>query len=178
MNFMKLIFLMTCIFSAKSFAEEKPPKVYIESDRCSYEQKWKAEKDVLLFDKIGGRKKTGVVKKGETVTTLAGERHIVPTPMKVVFQHGDYKVGDQVYLLTPLEEGEQKVWWKGRVITEDVNFLYDTEHNGTCSPPAEKCWGRILGEQSEQRWVKIKQNNGSIGWTKAISDFDNSDLCN
>src|SRR6202035_530960 len=55
--------------------------------------------NAVLFDKVEGTQRVAKVSKGQSVTAVTGEVHLVPAPMKVVVEHGRFHVGDQAYLL-------------------------------------------------------------------------------
>lgn len=69
----------------------EPPAVYVDKGACPGEccafRRWSVLKDAALFDKPGGTRVVGVVKKGEWVKGLTGSIYISPTRLKVVYTH-------------------------------------------------------------------------------------------
>jgi hypothetical protein len=180
MNKILIVFLVLCTMPA--LAKEIPPKVYIDKGACPFEcctyRDWTARKEIQLVAKPGGEKRVATLKKGETVKALTGEVHVVPTPMDVVFEHGRFKVGDRVYLLTYEGEGFQKVWSNGVITSEEVVFAYNLGNDDkSCMKPSADCWGRVQGKQQSTWWVKVQLKSGNVGWTKEADEFDNKDAC-
>jgi len=91
---------------AASGSPQAPPKVFVDPGACPFEcctyRQWTVTSDTALYDRPEGTKPVSNVRKGETVVAIDGEVRVIPTPMRVVFEHGDFRVGDRVYLLTYL----------------------------------------------------------------------------
>jgi hypothetical protein len=148
---------------------------------CIYRQ-WKATSDTILYDLPNGEKSISVVLKGEAVNAIDGEVRVVPTPMRVVFKHEPFRVGETVYLLTYLGEGWMEVWFKGKIGYEEVPFIQSWMPDNsnvwpTCTEPAPDCWGRIEKREPAEWWILIKRRNGQRGWTKQYDHFLAADLC-
>jgi hypothetical protein len=131
------------------------PRVYIDRGACPFEcctyGQWSVLANTVLFDKAEGTQPVAKVSKGQSVTAVTGEVHLVPAPMKVVFEHGRFHVGDQANLLTNEGEGVMKVWLNGAISEEDVWFVGDSKWQDwgdaggkrlTCVHPRKECWGR------------------------------------
>ena len=166
------------------------PKIYIDKGACPFEccsyRQWSVLKDTVLYEHTDGVRPVGKLSKGQSVMAVTGEVHLVPTPIKVVFPHGRFHVGDQAYLLTNEGEGVMKVWLNGTISEENVWFVGDSKWqdwgdvNGTrmtCAHPTKQCWGRIAGVPDAEWWILIKTPAGKLGWTKDHAHFGNQDAC-
>lgn len=166
------------------------PKVYIDKGACPFEcctyRQWSVLDDTVLFDHASGTRPVARLSRGQSVTAVTGEVHLVPTPMKVVFAHGRFHVGDQAYLLTNEGEGMVKVWLKGTISEEDVWFVGDSKWQDwgdaggkrmTCAHPSKQCWGRIGEPPDAEWWILIKTPDGKLGWTTDHDHFGNKDAC-
>jgi hypothetical protein len=174
-------------FCVSAFAA---PQFYIDKGACPFEcctyRQWSVLDDTVLYDHADGARPLARLAKGQSVTAVTGEVHLVPTPLKVVFPHGRFRVGDQAYLLTNEGEGVMKVSMNGTVSEEDVWFVGDSKWqdwgdvNGTrmtCARPTKQCWGRIAKLPDADWWILIKTPAGQLGWTKEYTHFGNQDAC-
>jgi hypothetical protein len=173
-----------------ALAGEPLPKIYIDKGACPFEcctyRRWSVLADTVLFDRPEGTQPVARVLKGQWVTAATGEVHLVPMPMKVVFEHGRFHVGDQAYLLTNEGEGVMKVWRHGAISEEDVWFVGDSKWQDwgnaggrrlTCAHPSKECWGRIEKLPGSDWWILIKTPAGKRGWTREDEHFGNMDAC-
>ena len=166
------------------------PKIYIDKGACPFEcctyRRWSVLADTVLFNRPGGKRPVATVSKGEWVAAITGEVHLVPAPMKVVFDHGRFHVGDQAFLLTNEGEGVMKVWLNGVVSEEDVWFVGDSKWQDwgdvdgkrlTCAHPRKECWGRLEQPPDSTWWIQMKTPAGKLGWTSQYEHFGNMDSC-
>jgi hypothetical protein len=166
------------------------PKMYIDKGACPFEcctyRQWSVLADTVLFNRPGGTRPIAKISKGQWVTAITGEVHLVPALMKVVFEHGRFHVGDQAYLLTNEGEGVMKVLLNGVISEEDVWFVGDSKWQDwddaggkrlTCAHPRKECWGRIERPPDSDWWILIKTPAGKLGWTKEYEHFGNMDSC-
>jgi hypothetical protein len=177
-----MIWLALLLGIATADAKTPPPKVYIDKGACPFEcctyREWTARKEIHLVDRPNGKTEVGVIKAGQPVKAITGEVHAIPHPMDVVFKHGKFKVGERVYLLTYEGEGIQKVWFNGKVTSEEVMFPYNlVNEDKSCQKPSAECWGRLQGKLQSTWWIQIQLENGKAGWTSESHDFDNQDAC-
>jgi hypothetical protein len=181
----------------------KPPSVYVSQGSCPGEccvfRKWSVLKDTTLYDKPDGTRVVGVVKQGEWVSGLTGFVAIVPTRLRVVYPHVSsfdpqvsYRVGDILYMLTPMGEGARQVWFQGKLLPrgELLSHLDCSENDRLrCPKPSEECWAIIEGDCHERQmvwWVKVRTKKNIEGWVKELSGagqfyddphFGNKDSC-
>jgi len=182
--------LTGAIISALWLSAFAAPQSYIDKGACPFEccsyRQWSVLADTVLYDHANGARPIAKLAKGQSVTAVTGEVHLVPTPMKVVFAHGRFHVGDQAYLLTNEGEGVMKVWMDGTISEEDVWFVGDSKWQDwgdtdgkrmTCAHPSKQCWGRIADLPDAEWWILIKTPDGELGWTKDHTHFGNQDAC-
>ena len=166
------------------------PKMYIDKGACPFEcctyRRWSVLADTVLYNRPKGTQPIATMSKGQWVTAITGEVHVVPAPMKIVFEHGRFHVGDQTYLLSNEGEGVMKVWMNGVVSEQDVWFVSDSKWQDwgdadgkrlTCGHPRKECWGRIERPPDADWWILMKTPSGKLGWTKESAHFGNKDAC-
>jgi hypothetical protein len=118
------------------------------------------------------------VKTGRNVVAITGEVRTVPGKFVVTKTHGKYKPGDVLWIYTPLGEGFYKVWFKGRMYQEEMDYLSGPFE--TSIPRCEEtpeCWGKLQREMQVEWWIKIKSFEGWVGWTNEGDNFSNKDAC-
>lgn len=135
---------------------------------CTY-RNWTANKDTTIYTQMrDGASRAYTVRKGETVRGVTG---VVITnragiaKAKVAVTIGSrtrVAKGETIYLLTYQGEGFFKVWYKGRVISG----VEIDEDKFNVTRQADAVW-----------WVKIRNRQGKVGWSKLPDNFDNKDQC-
>src|ERR1035437_5780995 len=130
-------------------------------------RRWTVTKDTVAYDKPQkGARRVGVFKKGSRVRGLTGEvRTLEPGKFSVSKPHEKYCPGDILWIYTPVGEGFYKVWFKGRMYEESVEFMsgpYETSFP-ECSDTPE-CWGKLENKLRTVWWVKVRSPKGWIGW--------------
>ena len=134
---------------------------------CTYRQ-WSAKKQTTIYKEMkDGSPIAFRIKKGEKVIGVSGVVITTKAGVVKVLKNNklgkvNLKAGDTLYILTNLGEGYNKIWYKGRIIAEQV---YDDSLFKQLSEP-KSIW-----------WVKIKNRRGQIGWSKLPENFDNKDAC-
>jgi hypothetical protein len=144
------------------------PQLYISKGACPFEcctyQRWIAKWTVALMDQPGG-KSIAQVRKREEVLAITGEVQTHPLRFQVKEKGPDKEaepvpVGSTVYLLHPVGEGFWLVWFQGRIIQMDPQYVGPGPHY--------------------QWWAKIKTKSGQSGWVRMNANdlsFDNVDRC-
>jgi hypothetical protein len=145
-----------------------PPKLYISKGACPFEcctyQKWIANRTVTLMDHPGGRS-IAQVRKREEVVAITGEVQTHPLRFQIEQKGPDKEgepmaVGSIVYLLHPVGEGFWLVWFRGKIIQMDPQYV---------GPGPQYQW-----------WAKVKTQSGQIGWVHMNAGdlaFDHVDRC-
>jgi len=134
---------------------------------CTYRQ-WSAKKQTTIYKEMkDGSPIAFRIKKGEKVIGVSGVVITTKAGVVKVLKNNklgkvNLKAGDTLYILTNLGEGYNKIWYKGRIIAEQV---YDDSLFKQISEPIS-IW-----------WVKIKNRRGQIGWSKQSENFGNMDAC-
>jgi hypothetical protein len=72
------------------------------------------------------------------------------------------KKGDELYLLTYLGEGFNKIWFDGKIFEGD---------------PYDHATYKTIQEPKSTWWVKVKNRSGKIGWSRQPEHFGNMDQC-
>jgi len=165
------------------FAQSKPPAMYVDKGACPFEcctyRRWKTEENTIAYAEPNKRsQRVGTFKAGTRVVALTGEVRTKPSTFRITKVHGTYRPGDVLWVYTPLGEGMYKVWFKGRMREEELEFVsgpFEQSHPGCDETPL--CWGKLDKPLQVEWWVKVKSRDGWIGWTNQAENFSNKDSC-
>lgn len=163
--------------------QSKPPALYVDKGACPFEcctyRKWKTEKTTIAYarpDKKSGT--VGSFKAGSRVVAITGEVRSSPGSYVILKAHGKYKPGDVLWVYTPLGEGFYKIWFKGKMYQEELEYMSGPfEQSSPKCEETPECWGKLKTEMRVEWWVKIKSSNGWVGWTNEADHFGNKDAC-
>ena len=179
---------MSKIFSAIFFlalttlavAQEKPPLSYDNWNVCPFEcctyRDWTADEDIpvhgrrdekspVVFQLHRGEVLHGVT--GVVVTERPGVIRIDHSVKDGFIDGSDQpqlslKVGDKIYMLSPLGEGFYLFWYRGKVYHSGIELA---------AMPG------VDGQEAKMTWWKMVRNSyGKIGWTTS-NKFNNVDAC-
>lgn len=169
--------------SSPARAESTPgdalPLVFVDKGACPFEcctyRAWTVKADTRLYDRPGGKKLKGVLKKGERVSGVTGEVHVKPQRVLVLRDYERFKKGEYFYLLTYLGEGAYRIWYKGALSEEEPDFTF----RGTppCARSKDGCWGKPEGKYESTWWVMVRSDSGMQGWSNQPDHFGNKDAC-
>ena len=123
-------------------------------------------------------RRMGTFKAGSRVVGLTGEVRTVPGKFVILKAHAKYKPGDVLWVYTPKGEGFYKVWFKGRMYDEELQYMtgpYERSLPSCEETPA--CWGKLETEVQSVWWVKVRSAEGWIGWTDQAENFGDKDAC-
>ena len=155
----------------------KPPQYFEDPGACPFEcctyREWTVLSNTVFYkDRATNSPVVFEAKKGEHVTGLTGVV-ITSKPGKAIVRKaitlGEDKnkvrarPGDALYLLHHVGEGYMKFWLRGRILSDQI---YDGA--GTF---------RIMSQPETVWWVKVKNQQGKIGWSKQTDHFGNMDSC-
>lgn len=165
------------------YAQSKPPAIYIDKGACPFEcctyRKWKTEKTTIAYARpTKNSKRVGKFLAGSDVVGLTGEVRSIPGKFIIKKAHGKYKPGDVLWVYTPLGEGFYKVWFRGRMYEEEMQYMsgpFERSYPGCAETPA--CWGELEKELRVEWWVKVRSADGWVGWTDQTRNFSNMDAC-
>lgn len=165
------------------YPQSKPPALYVDKGACPFEcctyRRWRTEKTTVAYARPDkGSRRVGQFKAGSNVVALTGEVHTVPGKFVIMKEHAKYKSGDVLWVYTPLGEGSYKVWFKGRMYSEKLDYMSGPFERSTpgCEGTPE-CWGKLAEELRTVWWIKIKSPDGWVGWTDQPDDFGDKDAC-
>jgi hypothetical protein len=174
------LFISTCL---PSYPQAKPPARYVDRGACPFEcctyRAWKTEKATVAYATPDKRsKRVGTFLLGSDVVGLTGVVRTVPGKFVILKTHRKYKPGDVLWVYTPLGEGFYKVWFKGRMFEEALDYMsgpFEQTHPRCEETP--NCWGQLKKQMRVEWWVKIKSASGWVGWTDQTGNFSNMDAC-
>jgi hypothetical protein len=177
-----LLFL-SCASTSALFAQSKAPAIYVDKGACPFEcctyRTWRTEKNTVAYaSPHKGSKRVGMFRAGTRVVGLTGEVRTKPGTFKITKVHAKYRPGDILLVYTPLGEGFYKVWFKGRMFEEGLDFMSGPFEQSLprCAETPE-CWGTLEKQMEVDWWVKVRSRDGWVGWTNQTENFSNMDAC-
>jgi len=181
LHFGFLLLLVTVFVPAQM---KQHPATYIDKGACPFEcctyRRWKTQKDTVAYALPDKRsKRVGTYHKGSWVRGLTGEVHTI-TPGKFVVRrdHDRYQYQDVLWVYTPLGEGFYKIWYKGRMRQESLNFMSGlADDNSPSCVETPDCWVEVEVPLKTVWWAKVRSSAGWIGWTDQTGNFGNMDAC-
>jgi hypothetical protein len=143
-------------------------------------RRWHTLKDTVAYTSPNKHsKKVGIFKKGTWVRGLTGEvRTVEPGKFVITKAHERYRPGDVLWVYTPMGEGFYKVWFKGKMFQQEMDYMsgpYETTYPSCSETP--DCWGELKTPLKTEWWVKVRSRTGWIGWTDQTENFGNMDAC-
>ena len=184
--FPHLAFLLL-LFSLSVPAQQQTrqhPATFVDKGACPFEccmyRRWKTLKNTVAYALPDKRsKRVGTFKKGTNVRGLTGEvRTLTPGKFVIKKPHEKYKPGDVLWVYTPAGEGYYKIWFKGKMLLEEMDYMsgpYETTYPACADSP--DCWGELETPLKTVWWVKVRSSTGWIGWTDQTENFGNMDAC-
>ncbi|HJP94385.1 MAG TPA: hypothetical protein VJ875_20660 [Pyrinomonadaceae bacterium] len=166
-----------------SYPQTKRPAVYVDKRACPFEcctyRKWKTERMTVAYEQPDrSSRRVGKFKAGTWVTGLTGEVATLPGKFVIFKNHEKYKPGDVLWVYTPLGEGFYKVWFKGRMYQEELEYMNGPfEQSYPTCEQTPNCWGRLEKQLQVTWWVKVRSAEGWVGWSDKPENFSNKDAC-
>ncbi len=170
--------------------QEKPPLPYYDWGACPFEcctyREWEAVKPVTAFKTRSARSSAAFqIKKGQrvqgvtgvVVTTKYGITRILK-PVQIGYTSPgkspelSLSPGDVVYTLHYQGEASDLFWYHGKTYSDQISV-------------PENAWGNVpyhevLRVESRPKyawWVKVKNRQGMVGWSKETEAFAHMDSC-
>jgi hypothetical protein len=178
-----LIITLLIASGPRALSQSKPPALYVDKGACPFEcctyRKWKTIKKTVAYVRPDKRsRRVGTFKAGSEVVGLTGEVRTVPGRFVILKNHGRYRPGDVLWVYTPLGEGFYKVWYKGRMHDEELEYMSGPYERSipSCEETPE-CWGKLEKELRSEWWVKVRSAEGWVGWTDQAENFGDKDAC-
>ena len=167
-----------------AFAGDGPAVPYLDWGACPFEcctyREWIATDKVTLHTdrslsspvafSVGKDQRvqglTGVV-----ITTKVGRVKILK-PITLDDQEPvTLAPGDIIHTLHYLGEGYELFWFRGQLHSDQITGQKVEE-----VPDPAASW-QVLALPETEWWVKVKNAQGQVGWTKESDKFDNMDAC-
>ncbi|HVF46753.1 MAG TPA: hypothetical protein VNA17_04235 [Pyrinomonadaceae bacterium] len=172
----KIIFGITLslvlLASITSAQNSRPPIPYIDRGACPFEcctyRDWTVDKPTTVRSAmrdgspIAFRLRKGARVKGMTGVVITSQPGEVRVLKQTKIGSVTARPGNIIYLLTYEGEGFHKVWFRGRVSSEET---YDTSVFRSVREP-KAVW-----------WVKVRNSRGKVGWSREPENFGNKDQC-
>ena len=167
-----VFFIVLGLWTTSALAQSRPPTPYYDRGACPFEcctyRQWTVDKattvrasmrdsSAVAFRLRKGEKVRGLT--GVVITTQAGIANVVKPVEDSTWR---IPAGERVYLLTNQGEGYVKVWYKGRIFSDEV---LNTE------------LFRIEQQPRSVWWVKVRNSRGKVGWSRQPENFGNMDEC-
>lgn len=177
------IFIAACMVSlAQTLVgaqRTKRPAYYIDrgvcpGEGCSYKGRAKVlnRTEVYAAPSVRAEQLFEIVA-GETVTSLASQVHTVAGRFVVKRAHQRYRPGDVLWLYTYLGEGVFKVWHRGRMYEENLEFSpWGGSAGKRCEKDERYCWGELEKEHEMTWWLKVKSKGGRQGWIRVSRNLE------
>lgn len=155
---------------------------FVDKGACPFEccqyGRWKAMADAVVYDKpVEGAEAVGMIRAGRRVRALTGEVHTIPGMFRVHREHGRYRPGDVIEVLTPSGEGLYRVRFGGEIYHEDLGFGPEGIIPDSRCSDSPSCFGELDEELQYTWWVKLRTPGGSEGWVKDPDGFRGMDAC-
>lgn len=186
MKNLSAVMLMTAsllLLTTTVCAQSKPPALYIDKGACPFEcctyRTWRVEENTVAYAQPDKRsKRVGTFRARTKVVGLTGEVRTTRSTFTITKPHARYKPGDVLFVYTPLGEGIYKVWFKGRMFEEELEFVTGPfEQTFPRCEDTVDCWGRLDKPLRVEWWVKVRSREGWVGWTNQAENFSNKDSC-
>lgn len=175
----RLALLILLAAAVPSFAQVKPPAVFVDrricpGEGCDYRGRAKVvapTKAYRLPSLSSGMAFT--LPLGTMVTGIDSQVHTRAGRYVVKRDYQKYRKGDVLHVYTYLGEGVFRVWHPGRVFEEDLAFSVWGGSSGTrCELDEEGCWGMLEKPTDMKWWLKVRTNKGRVGWVLVEENLD------
>lgn len=163
---------VVCFLATVAAAQSPPPAPYSDRGACPFEcctyRRWTVDKATAVRSAMNDRSPVAFrLRAGERVRGITGlvitSQPGIADALKNTVQDGvRIARGGRIYLYTNLGEGFMKGWFKGRFFQAEV---LDSE------------LFKIVRQPKSVWWVKIRNREGKIGWSREPEHFGNMDQC-
>jgi hypothetical protein len=160
------------VYISAASAQTRPPAPYSDRGACPFEcctyRQWTVDKATVIRSAMSDSSPVAFrLAKGERVRGITGvvitSQPGIAEGLKATEQNGvRIRRGDQIYLYTNLGEGFVKGWLKGRFFQAEV---------------LDSDLFKIVRQPRSVWWVKVRNRQGKIGWSREPEHFGNMDQC-
>jgi hypothetical protein len=179
--------LLVC---SSAFAQEKPPLPYYDWGACPFEcctyREWSTNRPVAahksrsnnspaVFHVEKSQKVQGVT--GVVITKEFGVTKILK-PTQIGYTKTSkspelsLRAGEVVYTLHYLGEAYDLFWYRGKTYSDQISVPEDAFGSVPFSEDL-----RVESRPKTEWWVKIRSEQGKVGWSKETEAFDHMDAC-
>ena len=149
-------------------------------ERCTYCELFVAEQDFTIFQSPSRLSETvGAIAKGDAFISKTGEVHTLPQRLNVLKEHGIFRPGDELFILTYTGEAHYRARHNGKLIdsvelnnhpwSESSPYWYSCDEDNTY------CWGTISGPIQSVWWIYVQSEKGKEGWIAYLDSFTSDD---
>ncbi len=160
-------------------AQVKHPIVYIDKgicpgEGCSYQGSAKVVRRTTAYAAPNAKSAPLFnLAAGNVVSSLKSEVHTVAGRFVVKRSYGKYRMGDVLWVYTYLGEGVFRVWYRGKMYEEQLEFSpWGGSAGKRCEQDDKHCWGELEAELKMTWWLKVRNKNGRVGWIRVNGNLE------
>lgn len=178
-------------FFTEAPAQQLPKLPYADWGSCTFEcctyGDWRATKSIVAHQQADSHSPVVFkVKSGQSVRAITGV--VITTQYGVTKILKSMKIGyvpkgqspelslnagDLVYTLHYQGEASDLFWYEGKTYSDQIDVPDDAFGN-----PPNASTLKVLSRPKYEWWVKLRNSDGKIGWTKETQNFSGVDACN
>ena len=184
-RYLAIPFLLFFIFASTNTAgQSRPPTIFVDRNICPGEGcqfKGHRAKIVATTTAYKGPSTTSgrlfTVPLGLMVTGIDSLVRTRPGQFRVKRPmnrpNEKYRPGEVLFVYTYLGEGVFKIWYRGKMIEENLEFsVWGGSAGERCELDPVNCWG-ILEKRTDMKWwLKVRLNDGRRGWILVDKNLD------
>lgn len=171
-----LLALSLVLLAAPAVAQTQRP-VFVETGACPGEGctygVWQASKGLSLrYFPSDTAETVASIPEGNLVCALTGEVHTIPGLFLVSRDHGQFTLGDTLFVLTYRGEGWFLIQYGSERFEENLEFSPWGGSSGSRCERGPECWGELQEPLEFRWWVRVDNLSGAVGWLIEEGAFD------